>query len=960
MNQNRRQSASHTRPAQASAVFHPAAAPIEGSLPQLRRRSFPFAAYFLSAALTTGAVLLSPDAEAGPTGGVVVGGSGTIGSSGTTTTINQSSQRLSLNWQTFNVNANETVNFVQPSSSSVALNRILDQNASQIFGSINANGQIFLINKRGIIFGESARLNVGGLLASSLDLTSNNFLAGNYSLDANGQLGAIVNHGLIVAASGGSVSLIGSKVVNDGLILANYGRINLGAADRAFLDFDGDGLITVEVTGELRERLDAAAPAISNTGELRSEGGTVVLQASATRELFNNLINNSGVISAGSISSEGGVVRLVANGGNVQNSGRIDATGTRGGSIQLLSDRDVLVTGQAVVDASGRDAGGSVRIGGGISGGEGLLQAERSYVADGATVSADATGNGNGGSVVVYSKTNTVIAGDLSAQGGTQGGNGGFVETSSQGGFYISKTPKVGARTVDGLGGEWLIDPYDITIVADGAGNNTFDPADPFAANAEGTTIDVGLLITALNGGNTVTVTTGGALSPGGDPGDITLATSFDYDGIGSGTLNLNAARDIVIDGVISDGVAGGDLLNVNFQAGRAIAINQNIQLNGGDAVLNATTGNITRSNSAVIDADDITATAATGVQLAINANTLSVINNGETGNIDLTEQNGVTVALLQQTNAANVAGTVSLVSDTGSIALTDGSVLSQGGLITLTATTGAITDAGGGGVANIRALNDGDAVLTAATGIGSGDAIETSIDALTASVTGIGSLEIDEADALTITSATTSNGAITIVAGGALTATSVVSTTDSDANDISLTATTGDLSVGTVNAGAAGDVTLTATAGAITDANGGTTNVTADVLTATAATGIDLDTAIASLDASVTGAGNLTIDEADAITLVDVDTANGAIAITAAGAVTATDVAATGGSASLTSTGAAAAFRWQRRSAAPVSRWWRTPSTSRAPSMPAPGRRKSARRPMAPPSRWAPSSRAS
>ncbi|WP_243033431.1 hypothetical protein, partial [Vibrio cincinnatiensis] len=82
---------------------------------------------------------------------------------------------------------------------------------------------------------------------------------------------------------------------------------------------------------------------------------------------------------------------------------------------------------------------------------------------------------------------------------------------------------------------------------------------------------------------------TGGALSPGGDPGDITLATSFDYDGIGSGTLNLNAARDIVIDGVIRDGMAGGDLLNVNFQAGRAIAINQNIQLNGGDAVLNAT-----------------------------------------------------------------------------------------------------------------------------------------------------------------------------------------------------------------------------------------------------------------------------------------------------------------------------------------------------------------------------------
>jgi len=193
--------------------------------------------------------------------------------------------------------------------------------------------------------------------------------------------------------------------------------------------------------------------------------------------------------------------------------------------------------------------------------------------------------------------------------------------------------------------------------------------------------------------------------------------------------------------------------------------------------------------------------------------------------------------------------------------------------------------------------------VLTAnaATGID----LDTTIASLVAATTGTGSIDINETNALTVTTAMTANGAITISAGGELTATSVASLTDSGANDISLTATTGNLGVGSINAGTTGDVVLVAVGGSITDANAGVTNVTADGLTATAATGIDLDTAIASLDASVTGAGSLTIDEADAITLTDVDTANGSIAITAAGALAAVDVAATGGSVSLTSTGA-------------------------------------------------------
>lgn len=796
------------------------------------RRQFPFAAYFLGAVISGSALLLAADAEAGPTGGVVVGGSGTIGSSGNTTTINQTSQRLSLNWQTFNLNANETVNFLQPSASSVALNRILDQKASQIFGQINANGQVFLINTHGILFGATAKVNVAGLLASSLDLSSDDFQAGRYQLDARGGLGAVVNHGILAAANGGTISLVGSKVVNDGLIVANYGRINLDAADRAFLDFDGNGLINIEVTGELRARLDAAGPAVSNTGELRAQGGTVVLQASAARDLFTNLVNNSGLIDAGGISDDGGVVRLVASGGNVEHSGRIDASGSRGGDVQVLGDRDVLVTGSAVIDASGRDGGGKVRIGGGLSGGEGLVQAERALVAPDAVITADASGNGNGGSVVVYSKDNTVIAGTLSAQGGLEGGNGGFVETSSGGGFSISSTPKVSARTVNGIGGEWLIDPYNVTIVATG-GNNTYDNANPFNATANNTSINVALLISALNGGNTVTVSTGAAGSPGTDAGDITLATQLNYNGTGNGTLNLNAANDILINAAILDGTAGGDSLNLNLQAGRSIALNANIDLGAGDATLNATTGAITRSAGTTLTADDLTARADSGISLMTNVNSLNVINNGATGNIDITEVNGLTVAMLRQSNAANVTGTVSLISNGGNLMLNNGAVLSQGGLITLTATAGAISDNDGGTAASITNAT-GNAVLTARDGIGAAGAgaIDTDLAGLSASVTGTGLINVAEANAITLNSIRTINGDVTVSAGGELTATLVVAAGNN--RDVTLTTSAGNLIAGAITAD--GDAVTLTSAGSILDDAIDTTLIDANTVNLTTA----------------------------------------------------------------------------------------------------------------------------
>src|SRR6202161_1399936 len=149
----------------------------------------------------------------GPSGGKVIGGSGSIAQSGEVTTITQDSARLSLTWTSFNIAPQQTVDFVQPSSSAIAVNRIFDTNGTQILGHLNANGQVFLINPNGILFGPGAEVNVGGLVAATLDLN-------DASLDTNARSftgsssASVVNEGTINAAAGGYVALLGSHFSN--------------------------------------------------------------------------------------------------------------------------------------------------------------------------------------------------------------------------------------------------------------------------------------------------------------------------------------------------------------------------------------------------------------------------------------------------------------------------------------------------------------------------------------------------------------------------------------------------------------------------------------------------------------------------------------------------------------------------------------------------------------------------
>ena len=311
--------------------------------------------------------------QAGPEGGVVTAGSGTVARpDARTTNIQQHSQNLILNWDSYNVQANEAVNYHQPNANAQALNRILDHNPSQIFGQINANGKVLLVNPNGVFFKPGARVNVGGLVASGLNISDKDFLAGKYHFahDGKGAPGAVINQGLIQAATGGAVSLIGGAVKNEGTILAHAGQVNLVAGKAMAMDFDGDGLIQFAVTEELLERAEGLEAAVSNTGTIKAEGGAVLLKGRAARDVFTRVVNNSGVIGAGRVEKNGGVIRLVAKGAgsSLLNTGVLNAASEKGagGTIKLEAGGKVEVSGNAQITAASKTRqGGQIDIGGG-------------------------------------------------------------------------------------------------------------------------------------------------------------------------------------------------------------------------------------------------------------------------------------------------------------------------------------------------------------------------------------------------------------------------------------------------------------------------------------------------------------------------------------------------------------------------------------------------------------------
>ncbi len=478
-------------------------------------------------------------AQAGPVGGQLVAGVGSISQAAATTTVSQISQNAIINWQSFGIAAGESVIFHQPSASSVALNRVIGNSSSQIYGSLAANGQVFLVNPNGVLFGPSARVDVGGLVASTLSIGDTDFLAGKLNFANPGNVGSVINQGRLTAAPGGYIALIAPVVTNSGTITTNNGSAALASGDKLTLDFDGDNLLKIKV--------DAAAVSaqVINSGAIVADGGRVSLTARAAGNLLGSVINNAGTVQARSMVVRNGEIVLDGGtNGSVGVSGTLDVSGdearARGGSIGVFGQNIVLQG--ASLNASGQTGGGSVRVGGDFHGaatqalGNPVANAQSVAVDAASVIKADAGVQGDGGRVVLWSEGSTRFDGSISARGGAQSGSGGNVETSGAS-LKVGSQARVNTLAANGLTGSWLLDPVDFTIAASG-GDIT------------------GAALGALLGANNVTLHTAAGVNTAtdrygttGTAGNINVNDAVTWD---THTLTLTASNDVNINAVMT------------------------------------------------------------------------------------------------------------------------------------------------------------------------------------------------------------------------------------------------------------------------------------------------------------------------------------------------------------------------------------------------------------------------
>jgi filamentous hemagglutinin family protein len=425
----------------------------------------------------------------GPTGGQVVAGQASIATAPNRTTITQTTNRGVIDWQRFNVGSQHTVQFQQPNAGSWTLNRVVTSDPSVIAGRIQANGGVAIVNQSGIVFGQGAQVDVGSLIASAPGITNENFMAGRMRFDQAARPGARVeNRGRITVPDRGIAVLAGPRVTNSGEIHARLGRVVLAGAETYALDLAGDGLLSIDITQAVRG--DGAA-IVTNEGVIEANGGSVLLTASAAGDLVEGLVRNTGSISANTEAGRTGEVALRASGGGVEVAGTVTATGgagQQGGRIAVQSGESVRVAAGAVLDASGAAGSGTVLVG--TTGvGRNQTMARRTTVERGATISADATVLGQGGTIAINSTEMTVVEGRLTARGGPQGGDGGLIELSGQGRMTLHATWDASAPA--GRAGSLLLDPVrievndvsnpgqtipgtgDTIIATDGQGNNT-------------------------------------------------------------------------------------------------------------------------------------------------------------------------------------------------------------------------------------------------------------------------------------------------------------------------------------------------------------------------------------------------------------------------------------------------------------------------------------------------------
>ena len=797
---------------------------------------------------------LHGNALANPAGQQVVNAQATFNAAGSTLTITNTPGAV-INWQSFSIGASELTKFVQQNASSAVLNRVVGADPSSILGQLQSNGKVFLINPSGIVFGQGARIDVGGLVASTANISNADFLAGKLKFQAGAVQGNVSNQGAINAASGGTVLLIGKDVSNSGIIQAPNGQImlaagttvevidtttpgvkvvftadankaenlgtltaqnvnmagallrNKGIVNANQVSRDGQGRVVFSATRSVTLESGSTITANGTAGgsitmtagnDIKVEGNTLTqangnagpggtISLKSTEGNINidagALIQANGASSAtgaalavpnpgqaggfiaiqsvkgsttvaGSLEARGngaaagaGVTGAAAGGATVTATGTASAAITgnadgastaTGGTVHLLGTNVALV-GNATVDASGTDGGGTILVGGDYQGKNPDIQnALTTFVDRNVVLKADADLKGDGGKVVVWADNATHFVGSLNARGGTQGGNGGFAEVSGKDFLYFRPSQvSVASRIAGGVAGTLLLDPTDIEIVAsDTATQDTaFSGSNPVTFQ-DTTTVStsevlVSDLSTILTGGSSVVVNTSNASGTAPNGGRILWKTGADLTPIlnsGAVSLTLKAEADIVVQGGVSISAGGLNKLDLIFNSrstngsGGAIVIGDgstlsSIYTNGGDIVLGGGSTPLfgyaigSATNRAGVRIDKATLMAAGG-SISINGSGIQTSGAPAPG-VEISNANSIL--------STNSGGTISI---NGSGGGSGSSINNQGVVISgafLTALDGALSISGSGG-ATTGSGNDGVKIagaIVSSTGAG-------------------------------------------------------------------------------------------------------------------------------------------------------------------------------------------------------------------------------------------------
>jgi filamentous hemagglutinin family protein len=418
-----------------------------------------------------------PAPNALPSGGEVIEGAGVIGQAydrqGTATLdVTQSDQRIIAEWVSFDIGRAAEVNFRQPGASAVALNKIYQGSPSEIFGALNANGQIFLVNTNGIVFGPGSQLDVAGLVASTLNIDNEDFMNGQYTF--TGQGGAVMNAGDLMAP-GGFIALLGSQVANSGTIVADMGSVALASGEKITVGLDGRNLISVAVDEAVTQHLEKADAAVENTGTLQAKGGKVVLTAKSLDGIFDNAINTEGIVEASAMNEVNGEIVIKSD----QRSAVSGTMRANGGTINI-SSKGADLTGNMSADLiTARMFGASSNLSGVYAGNVVFSDPGDIYVTD------DLTINAQGGNC---SLTITAMDGSSSVPGGETGSfyqtNGTISTTSDKTGDIIINGYNVTLGAISSAGD--LIVNAQQDILDDGD-MNTVASADTIDLTADGT-----------------------------------------------------------------------------------------------------------------------------------------------------------------------------------------------------------------------------------------------------------------------------------------------------------------------------------------------------------------------------------------------------------------------------------------------------------------------------------------